>query len=295
MKTRHLLDAMAIATAVGLAALAPLPAVEIVQGVEYRGETVLEAPEYGASLTLPADWVAAWPADSDFLVMRSTRYGGYVFAAIEEMTVEEARQQMQAAIDVGDGVALSPRGPVAVDGRVLRGEYAVSGTREPLVGYVVTRVADHGLGVVLIAASSPDDASKVRETVDAIDASVVLAAPEARAAPDASVAGTWSAELAGRKLTHFFTRTGYTEEDYIWLCADGLFVRSFDSGGFGGGASGAFASDNAGRWRASGARDAGTLELTYNDGSVARYALTLEGTKLMLDGKRYFREATDCR
>ncbi|NNE07506.1 MAG: hypothetical protein HKN20_02980, partial [Gemmatimonadetes bacterium] len=107
--------------------------------------------------------------------------------------------------------------------------------------------------------------------------------------------GNWAAELTGRKLTYFFTRTGYTEEDYIWLCADGRFYHSMQGGGFGGGASGAFASSNGGRWSASGGAGAGALTLQYNDGQSATYALSLEGTKLFLDGKRYFREATDCR
>ena len=64
------------------------------------------------------------------------------------------------------------------------------------------------------------------------------------------------------------------EQDYFWLCPGGRFFRSFNSGGFGGGASGAFESGNGGVWRVSGSLDGGELLLTFNDSSTARYRLT---------------------
>ena len=44
----------------------------------------------------------------------------------------------------------------------------------------------------------------------------------------------------------------------------------------------------------SGSLDAGALLLAYNDANTTQYSLTHEGTKLFLDGKRYFRETIDC-
>ena len=155
-------------------------------------------------------------------------------------------------------------------------------------------------------ANSPDEPLKEKVFCSAVpfqedsrDAemskSVSLEAPPS--APTATAkksSGPWLEELSGRKLSYFYTATGYTEEDYIWLCPNGSFYKSGSSGGFGGGASGAFQSKNAGRWTVSGGVQRGTLVLAYNDGSTARYSVTRDGNKLFLDDKRYFRETSDC-
>jgi hypothetical protein len=177
----------------------------------------------------------------------------------------------------------------------LTADYSITGAQAPLAGQVTAIVGDHGYGIYFIAASEPGTMDQVRAVVGAIRGSLVLTEPGPPVAAAPAPGGAWAEQLRGRKLSHFFTRTGYTEEDYIWLCPDGRFFRSVNLGGFGGGASGAFASRNAGRWEASGSGGGGTLVLVYNDGRTARIALTLEGEKLLPDGGRYFREATDCR
>ena len=86
----------------------------------------------------------------------------------------------------------------------------------------------------------------------------------------------------------YYTDSGYTDEQHLWLCSDGTFARRGAAGGFGGGASGAFQSDSTGRWQATGAGANGTLTLQYSDGSVARHELywDYEKNRLHLDGKR---------
>ncbi len=264
-------------------------------GRRYAGEVMLEFPAIGASFTLPAGWIAVLPEGAELLIMQNEATGAYLFATGDEMTVAEALGVMGAPIDLGDGVVLKPEGDVTRDGNQLRNVYAVSGGEGPLFGYVNTIIGDAGIGVSFVGIGPPDDTEALKSVVERVGRSLSLVpvAPVAQAQQGGS--GTWQDELAGRKLTHFFTRTGYTEEDYMWLCADGRFYHSTQAGGFGGGASGAFASSYGGRWSATGDAGAGTLVLRYNDGQSATYALSWDGTKLFLDGKRYFREATDCR
>ncbi len=287
---------VALASLFALVPGSPAPAQDIAPGVQYTGQATLSAPEYGASFVLPAGWVGMLPEGGEFFVMRSQQFDAYIFAAIDEMTVEAARKAMGEPIALGDGLVLRPSGPVQAAGRVLTADYDVAGARQPLAGHVRTTVGEHGLGLSLIAAAEPEHASRLRDAVRTIGESLTLArpAPEPAAAPPPRGGGAWADALRGRKLSYFFTRTGYTEEDYLWLCPDGRFFHSAQSGGFGGGASGAFQSSNAGRWSASGPPGEGTLVLSYNDGRTARYALTLDGTKLFLDGKRYFRESSGC-
>lgn len=271
--------------------------IDIEPGVQYRGEAALQAPEYGVSFVLPAEWAGVLPPDAEMFVMQGLAFQAYILAGIEAMTLAEAQALMAEDIDVGDGIVLHPAGEVTADGSMLAADYSVTGAANPLVGRVVTIIGDHGFGIYFVAAAEPDNRERLGEAVKKISASVRLTdpVPAATAAPEAGAGGAWEQQLRGKKLSHFYTDSGYSEEDYIWLCADGRFYRSSNSGGFGGGASGAFSSQYGGSWQASGDPAEGTLLLAYNDGSTASYALSIEDDKLYLDGSRYFREVTDCR
>ena len=282
-------------------------ATEVEPGVRYEGAVRLEFPPVGAAFDLPEGWAGMLPPDGEYFVMESQSFVGYVFAGIEEATVDDARTLMSVPIEVGDGVALHPTGTVAVEESVLTASYAVKGAPVPLVGQIRTIVGAHGWVVAFIGASAPESVEALTSALLSMGQSLTLTAPPvaqtgASSAPgdagpgtaDGASGGPWFEQLNGYKLSYFFTRTGYTEEEYIWLCPDGRFYKTFSSGGFGGGASGAFESENGGRWSVSGPLESGTLLLVFNDGSTSRYHLTLEGTKLFLDGKRYFREGGAC-
>ncbi len=282
--------------ACGAALPSRAPAQEVQPGIRYTGETTLRFPEYRASLLLPAGWMAILPEGSAFLVMRSDNLNAYIFVGVDSMTVEQARSTMSNAIDMGGGVVLHPEGAVVFKDSVLSADYSISGSSGPLVGHVTTMLGAGGWGVSFIATGPPESAGELKSVVGIVSGSVSIEPPaSADVVYGTAGSGPWMEYLNGRKLSHFFTRTGYTEEDYIWLCPDGRFFKSSKSGGFGGGASGAFQSRNAGVWTVSGPLEGGTLVLTYNDGSYSRYAVTHEGTKLFLEGKRYFRETADCR
>jgi hypothetical protein len=272
---------------------ASIRAQQIEPGVQYHGPTTLQAPEYGAAFILPAGWSGMLPPDGDFFVMQSATVQGYIFAGIDELTLTQAQRLMSADINLGD-VVLKPAGEVRVDSSRLAAEYSIVGSRTPLVGQVTTIVGDHGYGIFFIAAAAPDGIEPIRAAVGMITASVRLTGPASSGATSTATSD-WAEQIGGRKLSHFFTRTGYTEEDYLWLCHDGRFYHSFNSGGFGGGASGAFESKDGGRWEVSGTSEQGALRLAYNDGRTSRITLSVQEEKLYLDGKRYFREATDCR
>jgi hypothetical protein len=265
-------------------------------GVHYTGKTRLESAEHGVSFTLPHTWTGVFPKGGQFFVMQQPGIEAYIFAGVEKATLSEARLAMGHPLDLGDGVVLHPKGSVHVEGSVLKRQYAVAGTRKPLEGRMTTVVGSHGWSVFFIAVADIPNMTVAASGIDQLYQSLSLGSPAVAAPPPVNMGGSpWLEHLTGRKLTRFYTASGYTEETYIWLCPGGRFYRSFNSGGFGGGASGAFASKNGGRWQVSGGLEAGALTLVYNDGSRAAYTLTHEGTKLFLDGKRYFRESTDCR
>ena len=134
--------------------------------------------------------------------------------------------------------------------------------------------------------------------VQALVASTDLGAPAA-APPPTSASGAaggstgsddrWDTYLKGKYIVRYYTATGYTDEQHLWLCSDGTFSRRGAAGGFGGGASGAFQADSTGRWTAAGAGEHGSLTLHYNDGSTAQHQLRWDYQKkeLYVDDKRW--------
>ncbi len=148
------------------------------------------------------------------------------------------------------------------------------------------------MAYVLIAA--PAILATYEPVVRALADGTDLGAPETTAAAGAggtpSGAGDrWDTYLKGKYIVRYYTATGFTDEQHLWLCSDGSFARRGASGGFGGGASGAFQADSSGRWTATGAGEYGTLTLHYGDGSTVRHELRwdYEENKLYVDGKRW--------
>lgn len=265
---------------------------ELAPGVLYEGPVELTAPAYGAVFFLPEQWKGILPPESQFFMMERAGLAATVFAGIEEMTLEEAHGLMSQAIDLDVGIRLVPVAEVSTKGQLLVADYKIEGAADPLLGRVVTLVGEHGLGITLLAAATEEAMPTIQKDLHTMIDGVELSKPDVPKQPKPG-SGNWMSELNGCKLSRFYTTSGYTEEEYIWLCPDG-FYRSFNSGGFGGGASGAFQSKNGGTWTVSGPGTQGSLVLSYNDGSTATYGVALEGTKLFLDGKRWFREFGMC-
>jgi hypothetical protein len=111
--------------------------------------------------------------------------------------------------------------------------------------------------------------------------------PGAAAAGDAS---HWTNYLAGRKLVRIYTGSGYREMENLRLCRNGVYHKSNESGGFGGGVSMASQGRNSGRWQASGPSSAGVLTLQGNGGGRTTYKVTLGNDGVYLNGTRYLRD-----
>lgn len=91
-------------------------------------------------------------------------------------------------------------------------------------------------------------------------------------------------------MARYYTGSGYREKQALWLCSDGSFATSFNSGGFSmEGFSGAGSNDNTGNWQATGnVNQPGTLQLNYADGTQMKIKLQLQD-KLYLNGDQWLR------
>jgi len=263
-------------------------ATKIQPGIEYEGPAELEAPSVGVGFTLPSGWSGGLPRDAELFIMAPGGQEGYIFAGADEMSIDDAANAMASPVPLGDGISLNPKGTVDISGNSLVGDYDVRGAPQPLISTARTIVGDHGTGIYFIGVFPSAHETMFRSALYSLAETVRFFVAVEDATPEGNVS---SAALAGRKITRFYTSSGYSETESMHLCGNGAFYRNAESGGFGGGASGAFQSSNAGQWAVQGQN----LVLSYPDGSTATYELALDGTKLTLDGTRWFREATDCR
>ncbi len=295
-------------------------AVEIQQGQQYEAGALLESSAAGTALSVPTGWIAGWPQDSSMLVLARTDNQGTIFVYVEEFTAESAAQLMAQPVPLGGGIILTPvSAPATGSGGTLTADYTVSGTPQALRGRILTRIGGHGVGAAFIAVATNGAFGGVLATTVSLVESVQFRQPavaQAAAGNSGGDGGSWQDYMRGRYVVRFYTSSGYTEEDHIWLCSDGSFYRHNASGGFGGGVSGAFDGQGNGRWRANGSTNSiGELVLQYGAGSIsetgttfgewteqgrgyeqASFSLQLGDGKLYLNEQKWFRDSNQrCR
>jgi len=281
-----------LACSIGLlASVTPSAAVEVQQGQTYEAGTVVESREAGVSLTIPSGWRGTWPPGSEMFIMAREDGSAAMLLFIDAGNTQGLLEQMSQPIDL-DGVLLSPTAPPVQRDNLWMADYAVAPVNNGLeVAHIATRVgARTSVGVIGLG---PAGDATVAKTTDAVARTLTLRAPVAP--PTATVSdGSWAADLRGRHLVRYLTRTGYTEETHLWLCSDGSFQRSGQGGGYGGGASGAYQGSDRGTWTAHGAqRTTGSLVLTSTDGEKVTLAVSMVDDKLHVDGVQWLRDSND--
>ncbi|MDX1503954.1 MAG: hypothetical protein R3325_16465 [Thermoanaerobaculia bacterium] len=278
------------------AALAVVPEA----GTVYEGGTFVESPELGLGFLVPDGWRGQLSPDEELFVMVSSRHPGMLLAYAEETTLDETVRTMSAPVDLGDGVRLEPLGELDRRAGFLSREFEVHGASPPAAAYA-RAIHSEGVTVSFVALVPEASIADGRRWVARLHTSLKRVAPPAPPAGGGASSGSstsdrWDDYLRGKHLVRFYTTTGFTSERHLWLCSDGSFAYSDESGGFGGGASGAFAGSSRGRWTATGVGDHGSLLLEYADGGTATYELTYRDGKVLLDGDHWLRDANSfCR
>ncbi|MDH3205509.1 MAG: hypothetical protein OEO79_02805 [Gemmatimonadota bacterium] len=262
---------------------------QIQPGRIYTGGEQIGEPSLGLALTLPGGWRGALSPDGSSFLMESETGGGYMVVIAEEGTEAEARALMAEPLDVGDGVVLRPDGEVRqiASGHLSAG-YTVTGVPTQMVGTVDVRLTQGGLAVAFILLSPPAASEPHLEDMRELALSLGVTDPIAQGAGGSD---EWEPYMRGRYLARFYTQTGYTESTELWLCSDGSFYFNDQSGGFGGGASGAVQGAGNGRWSATGAGASGTLNLDWSGGGRSTWALEYDydEDRLFVNGQRMLR------
>ncbi|MCG8614531.1 MAG: hypothetical protein MI864_28800 [Pseudomonadales bacterium] len=288
--------------------------IEVQQGVVYPSGTRVESAQLGAAFTIPEGWQGAWPSGSEFFLLESRHLQANLFMMFDEVDQQQLLQIMSQSIPLDSGIQLIPnKQPITKNG-IIAAPYTVKGSPTPLNAYVAGRELRQGLSVAIVALSQPQNRDDKNIEVNQITTELVKNIESRK--PVIQNSGTtdqgpnaWQTYLRGRYIARYYTGSGYSEKQELWLCSDGSFYSSFNSGGYSmGGASGAAQSGGQGHWHAEGSiNSAGTLVLQFGAGKISQgstpgfdwqetsaggerwtYELTLTD-KLYLNNKKWLR------
>ena len=218
-----------------------------------------------------------------------------LFVIADSISASQTYTFLQGPIQLSNAFQLK------LDGSIERNENSFS------AGYTVafnpTLSADaraksggNGTSIAFFLVSLSTHAAQLTSKLDEVFASLVLQTAGAQQAPNtqsennnqAASDTSWLSYLKGKHIVRFFTTSGYTEEQHVWLCSNGNYVRRFDGGGYGSGASGAFQGNFDGTWTANGEGEHGQLILNASDGQgIYNLRWDYGNNHLYVDGKRW--------
>lgn len=268
-------------------------ATQVQEGVNYPGSTILGVDEVGLQFRVPADW--SGQIRGEFFVMQEADGEGIIVLGTAELTLAEGEQLAKESIDVGAGVVAIPSTAPDISGRTIHVDYDLrgnglaerAGDPNDWDGVGVISIGGYGIGAVVLGLAPAPRLSAISTVVDGLVASLVFVEPGTQEAAPEEASSDWAAELAGYRITYFYSDTDYYESEEYTLCANGDLQRVLDSS--------AVYSRRYGTWAAYGPAHSGTIEFSLEDGEYATYELTWdEEGGLRLDGSRYYLEWDGC-
>ena len=251
----------------------------------------------GVEFVIPQGW--AGNQTEDGYLLTSTSGSGLLAVLLHRYgSKEDLAQAAQEGFADDAGTELMLSGLVRDFGtNGVEAEFSGVVEYRPAEAYAVGLVSPHGGGLTVLGIAETGGLnSALKRDVQSLARSVVFYKPDA-----ASDIAEWKQWLSGMKLTFMesYNSTGgggyggYSDKEVIELCPDGSFGYYSSStttvGVDGGGAYSGARGGGAGNWDIAAAMGELTLVLHFSDGTERRYALTADGNKLFMNGRRYYR------
>ncbi len=272
--------------------------IEAVQSKTFPGNTRVKFSLMGLSFVIPAQWKGQLFTEA--FVMTHKDNVAKIVVMPDKATKAQSLESMSNTIDMGDGIFFQPNSQITKLGNFLMAEYQILGTNQPSVGYIVKAFADNGGGYVLVSLAAADKLDILKSAASEIVQSMkFFTKEEANSTNNIKTNNNgnyWATQLAGLRLTYFYTTSGYREKFVIVLCTGGRFSRTSESDGSDSisGFSAAFQKGSDGTWSTEGDVNSGVLQLNYIAGETGSYDIVVKDEGLFLNEDRYFREEASC-
>ena len=262
----------------------------------YQGGDQVRSSDIGLELTIPENWQGALPAGSSFFFIESAALQTTMMLYAERVSNAQLQHTMSQSIPLDADIVLVPIAGPENKGDLLIADYRIP-ARPELKARVFGRSGEHGLSIALITLTPQQNSASVWSIAKATASNIKFFQPQ-QASQSAEANGSWQEYMRGRYIARYYSGSGYHEKQELWLCSDGQFYTSGDSGGYGGGASGAFTNRGAGSWQVEGSLPGqGKLVLHFTPGGgQSHYSLNLNNDKLYLNDTHWLRGNNDyCR
>ena len=271
----------------------------------------------GISFTIPAKWVGQ-ETEMGYIMSSNTTAGFILLTKNETIELATMITEAQQGVSDGNGNYLQLLGSVEVmeaDVDVIGGEYEGVLEGQSARAYILGVANTFGSGFSIMAATTTEFYSGIYKQlcfdlansveIDVPEEPVVIqnSEPENKSEPEKPwVMNDWEKEFSDAKLSYYDSYSsggygsygGYSTKIIIELCGQGFFTHSSQSSmSVSAGGSSGYSGDGgngAGTWKIiENGDEAPILRLTFYNGELYEYYITLDGTKTFLDGYRYFR------
>ncbi len=275
-----------------------LYAVELQPGIIYKGGTQISVSALGVNFTVPQQWKGGLAPSGEVFLMEPVDATATMFVIADTLSVDQTYQNLQGPVQLSQTIQLTLKGHIQRERDAFSAQYDVT-LNPQLSAEVRAKSGENGTSIAFFLVGTSSQMPGLVIQLDQVFSGLnfqsnqteILSQSQPVENTGEATDKTWLTYLKGKHIVRFFTGSGYTEEQHLWLCSDGNYVRRFDSGGFGDGASGAFQGNFNGTWTATGEGEYGKLVLNATDGqSIYNLRWDYNNNHLYVDDKRWLHD-----
>ena len=255
-------------------------------GLIYEQGQEIFAPMVGYKGVVPDGWFGTLPQEEEvFLMIPNGNAEGYMFINANPMDLAQLRKEWNNHLSLTDELVISLKGEPTIEGNRMIGNFDVTGSRRPYVGYAVAIDGGHGWTLTMSILSPVDSYEAFRKNFDQLVASSQVVEPSI-----GSIYGdfVWADFLKNKYLMSYLSSTQYKEQDEIWLCEDGTFKAKVKSKGRLVVEKSPYKGNSKGTWRAEGVGETGKLYLTVQKKNDLTLEMEIKDDKIFVNGGRFF-------
>lgn len=263
-------------------------------GSIYEQGQEIFAPLVGYKGVIPEGWFGTLPQEEEvFLMIPNGNTNGFMFINANHMSMSELKKDWVHDLSLTDEIVISIKGEPKVEGNIMNGEFDVTGSQEPYVGFAHAIDGGHGWTITLVLLSPVSQYEQYSKNFDQLIASSAVQEPSI-----GSIYGdfNWPEFLKNKYLMSYLSSTQYKEQNEVWLCADGSFRSKIKTKGMLKVENSAYKGKKKGTWMAEGVGEKGKLHLYFTKNDAVELDMEIKDDKIFINGGRFFAlENNDCK
>ena len=263
-------------------------------GAIYEQGQEIYAPMVGYRGVVPDGWFGTLPQEEEvFLMIPNGNADGYMFINANPMDLSQLRKEWNNDLSLTDALVISLDGEPAIDGNRMTGNFEVTGSRVPYIGYAVAIDGGYGWTLTLSLLCPVDKYDDFKRNFNQLITSSIVEEPSI-----GTMYGdfNWPEFLKDKYLMSYLSSTQYKEQNEVWLCGDGTFKSKIKTKGLLKVENSAYKGRKKGTWMAEGIGEKGTLHLYFTKNDDVVLDMEIKDDKIFVNGGRFFAlKNTECK